>query len=250
MRGLLLEDDVLYAKNLAELLKKNGITCDVCHFAEEAISMSDVLNYDIILADIGLPDMSGNEFIKRIRISKDKQKVPIIVLSVLNHPNQKVESFTLGADDFVSKPYEQKELLSRIQALVRRSRGYTKNKFIIGEMILDMDAKIVTINQKRLKLTNKEYFLLEFLILRKGSPVSKLTIIDHLYGLSHKIPTNKIIDVLICRIRNQITKFTDKKYLHTDWGLGYSVGLKDEYGNIKTGESSVADPAFEVIEES
>jgi two-component system cell cycle response regulator CtrA len=231
MRALIVEDDILFADNLSKALHNNGIVSDICPLGEDGLLMMDSWAYDICIVDLGLPDIQGNELIQKIRFSKKAKKnnIPILVLSSFQKSEDKVKAFMYGADDFVTKPYENNELAMRILALIRRSNGHTQNILSVGEEIqLNLSAKEVKVNNNLIDLSSKEYNLFELLVLKKGNTLSKQVILDSLYGGGHKVPTQKIVDVLICKIRSEIAKFSKSNYLKTVWGMGYKIDDRHE----------------------
>lgn len=226
MRVLLVEDNLTCSENLKRSLFKAGFDCDVSHYGSEGFEMIRNSSYDAVIADIGLPDFTGNELIQKIRVigAKDKGYLPILVISGNSSVDSKVESFVCGADDFLPKPFDARELIARIHSVVRRSRGYSSNIIQVGKGCeVDIGAKEVRINGKKVNLTSKEYDLFELLSLRKGSSLSKRNILDYLYG-GINTPTPKIIDVVVCKIRNKLMKHTRDTILETVWGTGYKIG--------------------------
>lgn len=225
MRVLLIEDDMCYASKLSKTLIGNQIMCDVCYYGREGLELINGSNYDTILIDINLPDINGNDLVKKIRMS-NKKNIPIIVSSALSETSTKVELFSSGADDYLIKPYMIDELIMRIYNVFRRSKGYvTNNIFVPPGLVLDTKAKLITINDKTLNLTATEFALFEYMIINKDNVLRKEQIIAHLYCsiFDGRIPTRKIVDVLVCKIRRKIKEITENEYLHTKWGLGYVV---------------------------
>jgi two-component system cell cycle response regulator CtrA len=227
MRALLVEDNMFCAAELAKFLKKNGFTCDTCYCGSKGFDLITTYEYDIILADLQLPDISGNDLIQQVRVSNknNKKNIPIIVVSACYEMDKKVQSFLNGADDYIIKPYDKQELLMRIYSIIRRSKGYSHNIIKVGnEIELNLHAKTIEVNGSKIDLTATEFALLEFMIINKGTTLTKEAIIEYLYANSlDDTPTYKIIDVLVCKIRYKIAKFTKNKYVHTMWGMGYCV---------------------------
>lgn len=224
MRALIIEDDAIFANNIAKILDQHGIASDICYSGEEGICMVEAFTHDICLVDLNLTGMSGNELIQQIRMlnKQNKKHIPIIVLSCLGKADEKVEAFINGADDYIVKPADPKEFIMRILTAIRRCNGHAENKIKIGEIALDLKERSVSINNKPLKLSGKEYNLFQLLIMKKNNTLSKQEILDSLY-CGVEVPGMKIVDVLICKIRKEIAKYTKANYLNTVWGIGYVI---------------------------
>lgn len=226
MKALLVEDDELFAEIVVRLLGQYGIDCDVSKSGKNAMEhLESGLEYDLILADLKLPDITGNELIKRIRQSTQKHKdLPIIVISGLG--DDKLElALGNGADDAIKKPYKKSDFLARIRAVFRRSRGFTKDLISIGngEIELDLRRRVIRANGRDMKLTGKEYELLHLFILNKDCVLDKNYILETLYARKLHTPKLKIIDVLVCKIRQLLKKKygVEREYIQTDWSIGY-----------------------------
>ena len=224
MKALIIEDEAICANEIAKTLEQHGIASDICYTAEDGSYMVEACQYDVVIVDINLTGMTGNELIQQIRMStkQSKKNMPIIVLSSLEKSEDKVEAFIHGADDFITKPLEKKEFIMRVLTAIRRCNGHSENKVKIGEIALDLRERCVYINNKPLKLSGKEYSLFQLLMLKKNNTLSKQEILDALYG-GNEVPGMKIVDVLVCKIRKEIAKHTTNSYLTTVWGTGYVV---------------------------
>ena len=221
VRVLLIEDDAPTAKNIEMLLKKEGVSIDVTSFGQYGLEVSKIYDYDGIILDLMLPDIDGTEVIKKLRAANIK--TPVIVLSGLSDCKNKVGALDIGADDYITKPFEIKELISRIQAVVRRSKGHAESVIKIGRMTVNLQDRTVEIDNKPLHLTGKEYSILELLCLRKGSTLTKDMFLNHLYGGMDE-PELKIIDVFVCKLRKKLMEALDGKcYIETIWGRGYTI---------------------------
>src|SRR5271170_6850180 len=219
MRVLLIEDDSTTAQSLELMLKSESFTLYTTDLGEEAIDLGKIYDYDIILLDLNLPDMSGFEVLRKLRISK--VKTPILILSGLAGIEDKIKGLGVGADDYMTKPFHKDELIARIQAIVRRSKGHAQSVIECGELVVNLDTKIAEINGRPLHLTTKEYQILELLTLRMGMTHTKEMILNHLYGGMDE-PEIKIIDVFICKLRKKLAKTSGgKDYIETIWGRGY-----------------------------
>lgn len=223
MRILLIEDDKAVSQNISLILKRENMVVDASYLGEDGIEDARLYDYDLILLDLMLPDMEGYEIVRRLRAMHIA--TPILVLSGLSTPDKKVKALVSGADDYVTKPFDSRELVARINALVRRSKGFSENVIRTGGMEINLNSKIVTIEGKTLHLTSKEYSLFELLALRKGTTINKEQFLNHLYGGMDE-PEMKIIDVFLCKIRRKIEDISPREeYIQTVWGRGYI--LKD-----------------------
>jgi two-component system cell cycle response regulator CtrA len=180
MRVLLVEDDLTAARGIAMILKAGNAVVDHADTGEEALELVRHYDYDIMVLDLMLPDIEGYEVLRRMRLGRSH--TPVLVLSGLTRPEAKVKALGLGADDFMSKPFDRSELLARVQAVVRRSKGFSQPKLRVGPMQLNLDSREVTVNGEPVHLTGKEYAILELLVLRKGMVLTKEAFLNHLYG--------------------------------------------------------------------
>src|ERR1700678_2018977 len=171
MRVLLIEDDSATAQSIELMLKSESFNVYTTDLGEEGIDLDKSYDYDIIMLDLNLPDMSGFEVLRSLRVSK--VKTPILILSGIAGIQDKVKGLGFGADDYMTKPFHKSELVARINAIVRRSQGHARSVIQTGDLIVNLDTKTVEINQVRLHLTGKEYQMLELLSLRKGTTLSK-----------------------------------------------------------------------------
>ena len=219
MRVLLIEDDVTASAKIEVILQNEGIVCDVAHLGEEGLEQGKLYDYDIIVLDLLLPDMDGYEVLRRLRAAK--VRTPVLILSGLDTLNDKVKGLGFGADDFLTKPFDHRELVARIQSIVRRSTGHADSTIRTGKLLVNLDRRIVTIDDQPLHLTGKEYAIFELLSLRKGTALTKEMMLNHLYGGMDE-PELKIIDVFICKLRKKLVQATNgESYIETVWGRGY-----------------------------
>ena len=220
MRVLLVEDDITAARGIALMLKSGGLVVDTTDTGEEALELVRHYDYDIIVLDLMLPDMEGYEVVRRMRAAR--METPVLILSGLSRPGAKVKGFGLGADDFISKPFDRAELVARMQAVVRRSKGYSQPTLRVAGLHLNLDSREVTIDGSQVHLTGKEYSILELLVLRKGMVLTKEAFLNHLYGGMDE-PEMKIIDVFICKLRKKLTQAGAGNLIGTVWGRGYML---------------------------
>ena len=221
MRVLLIEDDSATAQSIELMLKSEGFNVYTTDLGEEGIDLGKVYDYDIILLDLNLPDMSGFEVLRSLRVSK--VKTPILILSGLPGIEDKVRGLGFGADDYMTKPFHRDELVARIHAIVRRSKGHAQSVIQTGDLVVRLDTKTVEVNGTRVHLTRKEYQMLELLSLRKGTTLTKEMFLNHLYGGVDE-PELKIIDVFVCKLRKKLVGATGgDSYIETIWGRGYML---------------------------
>src|SRR5256885_2201632 len=175
-------------------------------------------DYDIIVLDLQLPDMSGFEVLKSLRLAKIQ--TPVMILAGNAIVESKVKALGFGADDYMTKPFHKDELVARIQAVVRRSKGHSQSVITTGKLTVNLDAKTVEVDSQRVHLTGKEYQMLELLSLRKGTTLTKEMFLNHLYGGMDE-PELKIIDVFICKLRKKLAAATaGDNYIETVGGRG------------------------------
>jgi two-component system cell cycle response regulator CtrA len=219
MRVLLIEDDSPAAQSIELMLKSESFTVYTTDLGEEGIDLGKIYDYDIILLDLNLPDMSGFEVLRSLRISK--VKTPTLILSGLAGIEDKVKGFGVGADDYMTKPFHRDELVARIHAIVRRSKGHAQSVIQTDDLVVNLDTKTSEVNGARVHLTGKEYAMLELLSLRKGMTLTKEMFLNHLYGGIDE-PEVKIIDVFMCKLRKKLAGASGgKNYIETVWGRGY-----------------------------
>jgi two-component system, cell cycle response regulator CtrA len=219
MRVLLIEDDSPAAQSIELMLKSESFIVYTTDLGEEGIDLGKIYDYDIILLDLNLPDMSGFEVLRSLRISK--VKTPTLILSGLAGIEDKVKGFGVGADDYMTKPFHRDELVARIHAIVRRSKGHAQSVIQTDDLVVNLDTKTGEVNGARVHLTGKEYAMLELLSLRKGMTLTKEMFLNHLYGGIDE-PEVKIIDVFMCKLRKKLAGASGgKNYIETVWGRGY-----------------------------
>ena len=221
MRVLLIEDDAATAQSIELMLKSEKLNVYTTDLGEEGIDLGKLYDYDIILLDLNLPDMSGYEVLRALRVTRTR--TPILILSGMAGIEDKVKGLGHGADDYLTKPFHRDELIARIHAIVRRSKGYAQSIIAIGNLTVNLDEKKVQVDGQEVHLTEKEYQMLELLSLRKGTTLSKEVILNHLYGGADE-PEPKIIDVFICKLRKKLALASNGyNYIETVWGRGYIV---------------------------
>ena len=227
MRVLLVEDDLIAARGLAALLKAAAMVVDAVDTGEEALEMARLYDYDVLVLDLGLPDMEGYEVVRRLRAAR--RETPVLILSGLSRPQAKVKGFGVGADDYLTKPFDPQELVARIQAVVRRSKGFAQPSLAVGPLTLNLGSREVAVAGNPVHLTGKEYAILELLVLRKSLVLTKEAFLNHLYG-GRDEPEAKIIDVFICKLRKKLAIAGADSLITTVWGSGYV--LREPKSNV------------------
>lgn len=180
MRVLLIEDDSAMARSIELMLRSETFNVYTTDLGEEGIDLGKLYDYDIIVLDLQLPDMSGFEVLRALRVAK--VQTPVLILSGNAIVEAKVKALGFGADDYMTKPFHKDELIARIQAVVRRSKGHSQSVITTGKLTVNLDAKTVEVDGSRVHLTGKEYQMLELLSLRKGTTLTKEMFLNHLYG--------------------------------------------------------------------
>ena len=226
MRILLVEDDMLLAQSLTDRLEGQGFHVDEADRGEDALELSDLYEYQVMVLDLGLPDMRGDEVLDNLRAKNER--LPVLVLSGEADVEARLSCLRSGADDYLTKPFNMEELVARLHALVRRANGHGSNVLQFGDIRFDMTARDFKVGEARVALTAKEYAMMELLCLRKGSVVSKESFLDHLYGGMDE-PEMKIIDVFICKLRKKFEEAgVDFDPIETVWGRGYRIKTEAE----------------------
>jgi two-component system cell cycle response regulator CtrA len=219
VRVLVIEDDTATAKSIEMMLNGEGFNTYTTDLGEEGLDLGKLYDYDIILLDLNLPDMHGYDVLKKLRISK--VETPILILSGMSGPDNKVKGLGFGADDYLTKPFDKQELVARIHAVVRRSKGHAESIIRTGVLAVNLNSRTVEVEGQPIHLTGKEYGVLELLSLRKGTTLTKEMFLNHLYGGMDE-PELKIIDVFICKLRKKLANATGgENYIETVWGRGY-----------------------------
>jgi len=219
MRVLLVEDDPTTSKSIELMLTHANLNVYATDLGEEGIDLAKLYDYDLILLDLNLPDMNGHEVLRQLRLSK--VDTPILILPGDDDTESKLKGFGFGADDYLTKPFHREELVARIHAIIRRSKGHAQSIIKTGRIAVNLDAKTVDVSGNTVHLTGKEYQMLELLSLRKGTTLTKEMFLNHLYGGMDE-PELKIIDVFICKLRKGLAEATSgENYIETVWGRGY-----------------------------
>ena len=219
MRILLVEDDPTTSRSIELMLTHANLNVFCTDLGEDGIDLAKLYDYDLILLDLNLPDMSGHEVLRQLRLARIE--TPTLILTGADDTESKIKSFGFGADDYLTKPFHREELVARIHAIIRRSKGHSQSVIRTGSVNVNLDAKTVDVGGATVHLTGKEYQMLELLSLRKGTTLTKEMFLNHLYGGMVE-PELKIIDVFICKLRKKLAEATGgQNYIETVWGRGY-----------------------------
>jgi two-component system, cell cycle response regulator CtrA len=219
MRVLLIEDDGATSQSLELMLKSERFDVFATALGEAGVDLGKLYKYDIILLDLNLPDMSGFEVLRTLRVCKIK--TPILILTGLAGIDNMVRGLGIGADDYMTKPFHKDELLARIHAIVRRSKEHAQSVINIGDLCVNLDTRSVKISGSSVFLTCKEYQILELLSLRKGTALAKRMLINNIYGGMDE-PGLKTIEVFICKLRKKLASASGgKNYIETVPSRGY-----------------------------
>ena len=219
MRILLVEDDPTTSKSIEMMLTHANLNVYATGLGEEGIDLAKLYDYDLILLDLNLPDMHGHDVLRKLR--RARVETPILILSGDDNTENKIKGFGFGADDYLTKPFHREELVARIHAIIRRSKGHAQSVINTGRIAVNLDAKTVFVDGQPVHLTGKEYQMLELLSLRKGTTLTKEMFLNHLYGGMDE-PELNIIDVFICKLRKILSVATEgENHIETVWGRGY-----------------------------
>jgi len=219
MRVLLVEDDPATSRSIELMLSHAILNVYATDLGEEGRDLAKLYDYDVSLLDLNLPAMNGHDVLRQLRIAR--VDTPILILSGADDTGNKLKGFGFGADDYLTKPFHREELVARIHAIIRRSKGHSQSIIRTGMVEVNLDAKTVEVSSKPVHLTGKEYQMLELLSLRKGTTLTKEMFLNHLYG-GRDEPELKIIDVFICKLRKKLSTATGgENYIETVWGRGY-----------------------------
>jgi two-component system cell cycle response regulator CtrA len=224
---LVVEDDQIIASRINATCCAEGLLCHIAEDGIVALEMIKLYDYDAVILDLKLPDIDGIEILTRLRSIRNG--VPVVVLSGLNTTEDKVKCLTMGADDYLTKPFSKTELIARIHAVIRRSSGHFSSIINVGPIEINIKQRSARIYAMDLALTNKEYAVLELLAIKRGSILPKEAFLNYIYGGMDE-PEQKIVDVFVCRLRKKIAAITGGlNFIETIWGRGYILReLKEE----------------------
>jgi DNA-binding response OmpR family regulator len=224
MRVLLVEDEPQLVKEIKDFLRSENYVCDVAQKVKDASENLATNPYDFILLDLGLPDGDGLELLTEIR--KFQEMASVIILTARSEIDDKVKGLQMGADDYLSKPFSLLELKARMHAILRRKSGLKNSEISIDGFLIDFSAKAVSYLGQEIKLTSKEFILLQFLVLNKNRVLNRFQLSEHLWGdhLDDAYQSN-YIDVHIKNIRKKLGTYASTEWIETVRGLGYKVKI-------------------------
>ncbi len=220
MRVLLIEAEALAARQMTHVLKACRAVVEHAGSGEDGLDFARHYDYDLVLLDHALPDLDGTEVVRRMRAAGIN--TPAVVMTAQSQADTNVRAFQAGADDVIRKPSDPAELQARLQAIMRRSRGYSQPTLVLGSLQLNLDSREVFVGGTSVRLTGKEYAVLELLVLRKGMVLTKDMFLDHLYGGTGE-PDSKIIDLLVSRVRKKLADAGAPDAISTVWGRGHMM---------------------------
>lgn len=219
MRVLVVAGGYALTLRLRVALPKNEYKIDFVETGVEALSMLKHYEFDVVLLSLILPDMDGGDVIRQLRVGRIE--TPILALSPSTYVQSRVTALAAGADDVVVLPLDVTELTARMKAIVRRTRGYSQPILQLGAVSLSLETQEVSVRETPVHLTNKETAVLQLLMLRRNSVLTKDVFLNQLYGNSSEGPGSKIIDVFICKIRKKLEAAGAPNVIGTVWGRGY-----------------------------
>lgn len=227
MKVLIIEDEVKTVQSLKMGLEEHQMVVEFAHDGLAGKQIAEEGNFDVIISDVVMPKLSGFELVKNLRQSG--VKTPILLLTAMGATDDKVVGFEAGADDYLVKPFEFKELLVRIRALARRGKEDSLPKTILSfaDLEMNLDAKTCHRSGKKVELTPKEFALMEYLIRNQGRVISKTEIAEKVWDINFDTGTN-VIEVYVSYLRNKLDRPFDKKLIHTIFGLGYVLKEEEE----------------------
>ncbi len=218
MKLLIVEDEIDLAELLKKGLEESGFTIDICHDGNEGLFMAIEYEYDAVILDINLPNISGLEILEKIR--KKNIILPVVMLTAMSEVSDKIKGLNIGADDYIAKPFDFDELVARLNAVIRRSKGKASPIINIKDLEINLNAKTVKRNNIDIKISSREFNLLEYLCLNTGRVISRTEISEHLYDFD---TDSNVIDVYINYLRNKIDKGFDSELIKTVRGAGYII---------------------------
>ena len=221
MRLLLIEDEEKVSRFIVKGLMAERFAVDVAAEGDRGLELARTYNYDLIILDLMLPELSGTEVLRLVR--RQNERVPVLVLTARDAITDKVRHFEIGADDYLTKPFAFAELLVRVKALLRRGAISRPNTLRVADLEIDRLTQQVRRGGQRIELTGKEYSLLEYLMTNAGRVLSRTMIIEHVWDQSFDGATN-IVDVYVRHLRNKIDEPFERKLIRTVRGMGYAIG--------------------------
>lgn len=221
MRVLLIGQDGATPASVKMMLMRENFICDTTDLGEDALEISRLRDYDVVLLDLSVPNMNGYGLLRQLRTAP--RRPPVLILSGPAELDQRIKDLGFGDDDVLTNLVDHREVLARIQATARRSKGHCESTVRTGRLAVNLDTREVSVDDHSVHLTGKEYGILELLSLRKSTTLTKEMFLNHLYGGMAE-PELKIIDVFVCKLRKKLAQATGgSHYIETVWGRGYRL---------------------------
>jgi DNA-binding response OmpR family regulator len=221
MKILIIEDDQVLAKNLKQVLIKDGFAVDTSSTREDGLAQTEINEYDCVVLDINLPDGSGFELLKELR--QNENQTPVIIVTARGEIEDRIKGLNLGADDYLPKPIDSNELIARIRATIRRNTQKALPVITIGELVVKPVEHMATINNHVLDLTAKEFAVLEYLAQHSGQVITRTMLMEHIWGSDFETFSN-VVDVYIRNLRRKLEKYSKANLIKTIRGKGYILG--------------------------
>ena len=221
MRVLLIRQDVATAANIKTMLIRENFICDTTDLGKDGLDISKLRGYDVILFDLSVPSISGYEVLRWLR--RECARTPVLILSGLTGLDDKIKDLGFGDDDHLTNLCDHRELIARIKAVARRSKGHCESTIRTGKLVVNLETQVVSVDDQPVHLTGKEYGILELLSMHKGTTMTKEMFLNHLYCGTDE-PELKIIDVFVCKLRKKLAQATGgNHYIETVWGRGHML---------------------------
>jgi two-component system cell cycle response regulator CtrA len=219
MRILIVEDNSELGRSIELIAKRAGYETDLASFGYDALQLIRHNSYEAIVLDLGLPDMSGWDLLSGLRC--DGVDTPVVIVSGDQAVEARLRGLRFGADDYLTKPFDGRELAARLEAVIRRSAAPERHKIDLGRLVVDTDRRAVLVDGRIVPVTGNEFKVIELLAIRCGQPVSKAAFMLYLYG-GRDAPTDKVINVCVCKLRQKLTAaLGNDRWLGTVWAQGY-----------------------------
>src|SRR5947209_11207589 len=228
MRVLVVEDEVRLAENIAAAMREGpGFAVDIAHEGPEGLHLSQTANYDLVLLDLMLPGLRGEDVLRRLR--HNDSETPVLVLTAVSDTRSTIDLLNLGADDYMTKPFDLGELIARARALIRRGKGIRQTTIRFGPICLKLNEQSVDVDNRDVPLSPTEYRILEYLMHRPKTVVSKRELLEHLYDFTWEHQSN-VIEAHVSNLRKKLRTGSDEVLLETLRGRGYRLarGLEAE----------------------
>jgi DNA-binding response OmpR family regulator len=226
MRVLIVEDEIRLAENIAMAFRDGpGFATDVCHDGEDALLACNAVDYDLIVLDLMLPRHSGTKVLQALR-AKGLQ-VPVLILTAVSEIKSTIELLNLGADDYMTKPFDLGELIARARALIRRGKGVRQTSLTYGGLTLDFSAQTVAAKNQLIELSPTEYRILEYLMHHPRKVVSKRELLEHLYDFTWEHHSN-VVEAHVSNLRRKIRTTAECSVIENVRGRGYRLSAQDE----------------------